>query len=303
MIKGIVSGHLLPMIPVSLKKLDGDWQNLNILLDTGSEVGFMLPETTASRHGIAIRLDYNSPASIVSVQRLGNSMPMSPCWVELQLEGYPRVVEAQIISRDAFSGVIGPTLLLNRRITMDIVEHGEVSIDRIPAPTALARIRSLIRKPERQWPSLEYVWKLPWLDVAIKDSRGRWRSFSANVDTGDNGALSLPPSYVEEFGLGLFDKCTVNTVDGPLNASCGQVEILWQGSPCTVQCIQRQEQHPPLIGMKLLRGNRMTIDVGDPAPLAQIARIPRSALANKGSFQSSWNRIRHRFGGRSWQSG
>ena len=63
MIKGIVSGHLLPMIPVSLKKLDGDWQNLNILLDTGSEVGFMLPETTASRHDIAIRLDYNSPAS------------------------------------------------------------------------------------------------------------------------------------------------------------------------------------------------------------------------------------------------
>ena len=102
MIKGIVSGHLLPMIPVSLKKLDEDWQNLNILLDTGSEVGFMLPMTTASQYGIAIRLDYNSPASIVSVQRLGNSMPISPCWVELQLEGYPSVVEVQIIDCDDF---------------------------------------------------------------------------------------------------------------------------------------------------------------------------------------------------------
>ena len=82
MIKGIVSGYLLPMIPVSLKKLDGDWQNRNILLDTGSEVSFMLAETTASQHGIAIRLDYNSPASIVSVQRLGNLKLLGSCRVQ-----------------------------------------------------------------------------------------------------------------------------------------------------------------------------------------------------------------------------
>ena len=139
------------MVPVSVKKLDGDWQKLSILLDTGSEVGFMLAETTVSQHSIAIRHDYNSPASIGPLQRSGNGIPMPPCWVELQMEGNSRVVEVQTLKTDDFSGVIGPTLLLNRRVTIDVVNNGAVEIDWISASTPLDRIRSLIRRPERQW--------------------------------------------------------------------------------------------------------------------------------------------------------
>ena len=297
--RGTVNESLLPIIPASFKKLDGDWQKLRVLLDTGSKVGLMLAEATVSQHGIAIRYDYNSPASIGPILRLGNSMPMPPHWVELQLEGIPRVVENKILETDDFSGVIGPSLLLNRRITIDVVRNGAVEIDWIPAPTSLDRIRSLIRKPKRQRPSPEYIWQLPWVDMAIKDSEGRWQPFSANVDTGDSGQLSLPPSYVERFGLRLPGECRVNTPDGPFDTSCGEVEICWQGSPCTVQCIERQDINPPLIGMKLLRGNRITIDFDYLPSVVEIAPIPRSASSNKNFLQSSKDRLRRRFAGRS----
>ena len=278
MIRGIVNGHLLPMVPVSVKKLDGEWQELSILLDTGSEFGFMLSETTASELGIAVRYNRDSPASIGPILRPGNSMPMLPHWVELQLEGIPRVVEDKILKTDDFAGVIGPSLLLRRRVTIDVVRNGAVEIDQIPASTLFQRARNLILKHERQRPSLEYVWRLPWIDVAIKDSRGRWRHFSANVDTGNSEQLSLPPSYVERFRLRLPDKCQLNTPDGPIDASCGEVEIFWQGNPRTVECIQHQQEKPPLIGMKLLSGNRITIDVDVDyvPPCVEIARIPRS---------------------------
>ena len=233
----------------------------------------MLAENTVSKHGIAIRYDYNSPASIGPALRPANSIPMPPHWVELQLEGIPRIVEDKIVKSDDFSGVIGPSLLLNRRITIDVVKDGVVEIDCIPAPTLLARIRSLIRKPERQRPSFEYVWNLPWTDMVIKDSKGGWRHFSANVDTGNSEHLSLPPNKVEEFGLRLPGKCWVNAPDGPFHASCGEVEICWQGSSCTIECIQHQDEKPPLIGMKLLRGNRITIDldVDHLPPVVEIA--------------------------------
>ena len=100
MIRGIVNEHLLPMVPVNVKKLDGDWQELSILLDTGSEFGFMLSEATASELGIAVRFNRDSPASIGPIPRLGNSMPMPPHWVELQLEGIPRVVEDKTLKTD-----------------------------------------------------------------------------------------------------------------------------------------------------------------------------------------------------------
>ena len=254
----------------------------------------MLAENTISQHGIAIRHDYNSPASIGPIQRSGNSMPTSPCWVELELEGTSRVVEAHILETDDFPGVIGPDLLLNRRITINVEKSGAVEVDCIPAPTPLARIRSLFRRPKRKRPSLEYAWKLPWRDVVIKDGEGGWRHFSANVDTGNSEQLSLPPSKVEEFGLRLPDKCRVNAPDGSFDASCGEVEICWQGSPCTVKCIQHQEKNPPLIGMKLLRGNRITIDVDVDylPPVVEVARIPGSA--------SSKDRLHCRSSGRPW---
>ncbi len=128
------------MVPVNVKKLDGDWQELSILLDTGSEFVFMLAETTASELGIAVRNDRDSPASIGPIPRLDDSMPMPPHWVKLQLEGIPRVAKNKILKTDDFAGAIGPSLLSNRRITIDVVRNGSVEIDQIPPLTLLDRI-------------------------------------------------------------------------------------------------------------------------------------------------------------------
>ena len=224
---------------------------------------------------------------------------MSPYWVELQLEGYSRVVEAQILKTDDFSGAIGPDLLLNKRITVDVVENELVEIDEIPEPTPFDRIRGLIRRPERQWPSSEYVWNLPWTNLKVRDSAGEWQPLTANVDTGNSQQLSLPTSYVERFGLRLPGKCQVRTSDGPSDASCGDVEVVWQGSERTVRCIQWQKLDRPIIGMKLLSGKRITIDLDQCAPMVNIAPMPRLASSNRNFLQSFAERLRHRFAGRS----
>ena len=285
MIRGIVNERLLPVVPVSVKTLNGDWQELSILLDTGSEYGFMLSEAKATELDIAVRYNRDSSAFVGPMPSLDDSMPISPHWIEVRLEGIPRVAKNKIIRADDFAGVIGPSLLLNRRITIDVVRGGVVEIDKIPTSSLLDRIRSLIRKHERQRPCLEYIWQLPWTDVSIRDNRDMWRRFSANVDTGSNGQLSLPPSYVEEFRLRLPGKRQLNTPDGPIEASCGEVEICWQGKPRIVQFTQHQEDKPPLIGMKLLSGNRITIDVDVDyvPPRVGIARMPRSARNRQGS--------------------
>ena len=132
MIQGIVNELLLPMVPVKVKKLDEDWQELDFLLDTGSEFDSMLAETTASELGIAVRYDRDSPASIAPIPRLDDSIPMPPHWVKLQLEGNSRVAKNKINKTDDFAGAIGPSLLLNRRITIDVVRNGAVEIGQIP---------------------------------------------------------------------------------------------------------------------------------------------------------------------------
>ena len=239
MISGSLNESSLPIIPVSVRKPDGKLQEMDFLLDTGSEFGCMLSEAAAIQHGIAIRPYRDSQASIPLSPRPDKSMTYPPFWVELQLEGTSRVVKTKIPEDDHFAGVIGPKLLLGRRVTIDVEKNGAVEIDCIPSPNLLARIRRRILNPEHplyfwEW---EHNWKLPWMDLVIRDGEGRWNPLTVNVDTGDSEQLSLPPSKVEEFGFRLPGRCEVGTPDGPLATSCGEVEICWQGEPIKVQCI------------------------------------------------------------------
>ena len=257
MIRGKVNKKLVPMIPVSIKKPNWDWLELNVLLDTGYGGEFMM--------ALATLRDFYNLSSIDQIPYLGNSMSTPYKWVELKLDENPtKEVKAEIIKPNHFPGVIGPSLLLSKRIVIDVEEDGLVEIDWIPRPirpTLPTRLLGLIRKPKRKRPSCEYRWKLPWVNLKVRDSTGEWQPLTVNVDTGDDGELSLPPSLVERFGLKLPYKCRVNTPCGPLDTCCGKVKIFWEGNPCTVQCVQLQEKNPPLIGMNLLRGKRITIDL------------------------------------------
>ena len=279
MISGALNEKLLPIVRASIKNLDGEWREFDFLLDTGSEHDLMLSESTVRQHRIAVRPYCDAPASIDPLQLPSDSLYISPFWVEALLNRQPRIVKAEIIKADKFAAVIGPSLLWNRRLTIDVVENGAVVLDCIPALSPLAHFRSQFRKRERQYPLLDYRWNLPWVNVIVNDSQGRRRCFSANVDTGDSGELSLPPSKVEELGLDLPDICLITTPDGEFQTTCGEAEMIWQGNPLTVECIQRSEENPPLIGMKLLYGNRITIDFDCLAPAVRIDPIRQSRLA------------------------
>ena len=232
---------------------------------------------TVNQYGIALRPGPDSKASIGFLPDPGDSIEISPHWAELFLEGYSRLVETRFLKVADFSGLIDPSSLLNRRITVDVEINGAVEIDCIPAPTRLARIVSLFRKRKRPSPPFEYHCNLPWTNLSVKGASGKCYPLTVNVDTGSNGELSLPPTLVERLGLRLLDRCRLRTPNGQGEYRCGEVEILWRDKSCTVECIEREDFVPPLIGTKLLRGERITIDnhVDYEPPLVRISPIPR----------------------------
>ena len=247
----------------------------------------MLDRATVIQHGIAIGPDCNALATVDPVDLPGDSILMSPHWVELLLEECAMPVKAEIREPLDFSGVIGTNLLQGRRMTIDVLTNEAVTIDWIPS------------SPNRfyEYPSLSG--KLPWIDVTIKDREGRCQTISANVDTGNSEELTLPPSCVKELGLRLLNKCWVKTINGPVNASCGEVEIVWQGCHRTAKCIEREDMDRAIIGMSLLSGKRITIDFELSGASLRIAPIPRSAMSNKNFLQSFAEYLRRRFAGRS----
>ena len=175
------------MISVSIRREDGDSQQLDLLLDTGFYGDLILREDTVDRYRLAIGFDYSRPIS-----------NQGPKTAELFLEETPRKVSAQTRKEHLFPGLLGTAPLLRRRITVNVVENGEVNIDWIPAPSLYERILGNLRTPKRQRssqelpPSWAMVTALPWTILSVRDSSGRCHTFGANVDTGDNGELSFP---------------------------------------------------------------------------------------------------------------
>ena len=269
-IRGAMNQDLLPIVSMSFRKWDGSWQEINVLLDTGSGIGLMLQESKTGSQGIEAHLD-REPMSRRSASRRRKLRHPLLRWVEVSLEDSPRQVGAYVCDLPWFPGLVGPALLRNQRITVDVRRNGAVTIEKMPARGLTTRIRSLARKPKRP-----YKWKLPWRNLAIKDSKTKWKTITVNVDTGDNGELTLPPSYVKEFGLRLPGKTWKNTSEGPREYDCGEAEICWEGERRTVKCVQHEEEKPPLIGTELLCGKRVTIDLDKWVlwpPMVEIAPI------------------------------
>ena len=266
----------VPVIPVSVRTLDESWQELEVLLDTGSGYPLVLKGETAIQHRVALGFDHRMQAPVPYVEFPGDSVRETWDWVEVQLGGYGRAVQAQFLKHHCFAGHIGPGLLSKRRLIVDVREGGAVTIGEIPRSTSFDRIRRLVHKPKRQRPYPDYWWKLPWTNVTLNDREGRCYPCSVNVDTGHDGELCLPPSYVQRLGLNLAGKTLMHTSKGRGYFRCGEAEILWEGQQRMVKCIEHEECKPPLIGMKLLWGKRITIDFDEwaEAPMAQIGPIP-----------------------------
>jgi len=105
------------------------------------------------------------------------------------------------------------------------------------------------------------------IQITVRGPGGQAQTLTAVLDTGFNESLTLPPAVVAHLGL---------IYRGPIRASLadGSVVILrnyratldWDGQPRDVTVLQADGG--PLIGMGLLYGSRVTLDVVDGGPVS-----------------------------------
>ena len=91
------------------------------------------------------------------------------------------------------------------------------------------------------------------LKIEIRWSPGRSHTFDAFLDTGFNGAVSLPPEYVAELGLPLVTERTVilgDASDVRIRVHAGQVRFANEWHRCPVLATG----DVPLVGMQLIEG-------------------------------------------------
>ena len=92
------------------------------------------------------------------------------------------------------------------------------------------------------------------------DNDGQFQSIEAIVDTGFNESLTLPTGVIERLGLppdGPRDAFLANGDPVTLNGWRGT--ILWQGRRNSILILQADGE--PLLGMRLLYGHRVSVDV------------------------------------------
>lgn len=209
--------------------------------------------------------------------------PKAPYKGTIEWEGRER--EAGIIPgvRLRIEGMLGTELLKWRRLTVDVIEGGTVSITSIPPRPSDSISRWRSHKTTEQVPfggDLEewLRWMggyVPWTEIQVQDNKERFNPLWVNVDTGNNQELNLPIRLVDRLGLTATGKREIDTTDGLVERDQGEAEIIWMGKPYHVECTHCPDDKPPHIGMKLLKGNRITVDFDDDMPIADIRRIPK----------------------------
>ena len=98
--------------------------------------------------------------------------------------------------------------------------------------------------------------------LAICTPDGAERSFDAIVDTGFNGSLTLPAKEVASLALPWRSRGSVVLANGA-EEECDifAATIIWDGMPRKV--LVESAETEPLIGMNLLRGFELCVQVKD----------------------------------------
>ena len=105
--------------------------------------------------------------------------------------------------------------------------------------------------------NLEAVVTLP-----LQDSSGQTQEVEAVVDTGFNGYLTLPPMLMEDLELPVVGDGEAVLADGSQAAfDVYGVTVLWDGRPMYVET--GAVGVDPLVGMALLEGHNLNIDIED----------------------------------------
>ncbi len=99
-----------------------------------------------------------------------------------------------------------------------------------------------------------------FLKIPIFDGSGNRIVVEFTVDTGFTGALSLPPRFVESLGLPFVGRGIAVLADGSaVEARRHRARIEWHNRIREVRALANEGG--PLVGMSLLRGSKLTMDV------------------------------------------
>jgi clan AA aspartic protease len=100
----------------------------------------------------------------------------------------------------------------------------------------------------------------PCMDLTVCLPDGRREPFSAVIDTGFNSELAAPPTWLEKLGAVDAAPTEVRLADDTvLEVPCYSLTVLWHGQERRIRAIAAGEE--VLIGMRLLRGSQVKIDV------------------------------------------
>lgn len=102
--------------------------------------------------------------------------------------------------------------------------------------------------------------------LVVQGPSGRSREIEAVVDTGFNGYLTLPPELASALGLSFLTTNPVLLADGgEATFDVYRATVLWDGRPRDVDA--HLSDTTPLVGMRLLDGSRLSMDVEDGGPV------------------------------------
>lgn len=92
-------------------------------------------------------------------------------------------------------------------------------------------------------------------------SRDQLERIQIIIDTGFSGELTLPGSLIDRLGLPRVGDLPIILGDGyQVSVEMYLAVVLWHGEKRIVQVL-RTDDGKPLIGMSLLHGNRLILDV------------------------------------------
>lgn len=100
----------------------------------------------------------------------------------------------------------------------------------------------------------------PWIELTIQNQRGEGVTIQALLDTGFNGFLTLPASWLLDLGLECITQVRVTLADGHETISDVYTALaLWNGTLIEVDV--EAADTDPLVGMALLAGHDLQMRV------------------------------------------
>ena len=111
-----------------------------------------------------------------------------------------------------------------------------------------------------------------FVSLSIEDSSGTAQPCQSVLDTGFTGYLVLPPAAIRQLGLTNQGRRRITLADGSTHMqNAYTASVVWHGEGHVVRVFEMGDK--PLIGMRLLSGSRVTLDVveGGPVTIEPIA--------------------------------